>query len=119
MPAWWRMKWYGGTTASARSRVAIPTRTARPPRLRIRLPSKPGVAREAGRGLWSHCDATAAPDETPVTAPSGCDPSYPTVCIPSPPPDLDCGEIPFRRFEVIGSDPHGFDGDGDGVGCES
>ncbi len=76
-------------------------------------------ARDAGRGLWSRCDATAAPDATPVIAPSGCDPSYPTVCIPSPPPDLDCGEIAFRRFEVIGSDPHRFDGDRDGVGCES
>ena len=24
-----------------------------------------------------------------------------------------------RRFTVIGSDPHRFDGDGDGIGCES
>ncbi|MGH8913216.1 MAG: lamin tail domain-containing protein [Acidimicrobiia bacterium] len=49
-----------------------------------------------------------------------CDPSYPDVCIPSPPPDLDCGEISHRRFRVIGADPHGFDGnDDDGLGCES
>ncbi|MBV7334622.1 thermonuclease family protein [Chloroflexi bacterium TSY] len=47
-----------------------------------------------------------------------CDPSYPTVCIPPSPPDLDCGEIPYRRFQVIGSDPHRFDGDNDGIGCE-
>ncbi len=47
-----------------------------------------------------------------------CDPSYPDVCIPSPPPDLDCGEISFRRFRVIGADPHRFDGDHDGIGCE-
>ncbi len=33
--------------------------------------------------------------------------------------DLDCGEIPHRRFQVIGADPHRFDGDKDGVGCES
>lgn len=51
--------------------------------------------------------------------PSGCDPSYPTVCIPPPPPDLDCGDIPHRNFTVVGSDPHGFDSDGDGVGCET
>ncbi len=50
---------------------------------------------------------------------SACDPSYPTVCIPSPPPDLDCGDISFRRFTVVPPDPHGFDGDSDGVGCES
>jgi micrococcal nuclease len=48
----------------------------------------------------------------------GCDPSYPTVCIPSWPPDLDCRDIQYRRFEVIPPDPHGFDGDLDGIGCE-
>jgi micrococcal nuclease len=72
--------------------------------------------------------ATAAPP--PVTEPpiqpvfsepgptSGCDPSYPDVCIPPAPPDLDCPQIPDRRFTVVGADPHGFDGDHDGVGCE-
>ncbi len=47
-----------------------------------------------------------------------CDPSYPTVCIPPPPPDLDCGDIPYRNFPVVGADPHRFDGDHDGIGCE-
>jgi micrococcal nuclease len=47
-----------------------------------------------------------------------CDPSYPTVCIPPPPPDLDCGDIPYSNFPVLPPDPHGFDGDGDGIGCE-
>jgi uncharacterized protein YraI len=68
----------------------------------------------------------ASPTATPVPAQpiappqqaTNCDPSYPTVCIPPRPPDLDCGEIPYRRFQVIGSDPHGFDGDNDGIGCE-
>jgi hypothetical protein len=50
--------------------------------------------------------------------PPPCDPSYPDVCIAPYPPDLDCGEIPYRRFRVIGSDPHGLDGDRDGIGCE-
>jgi len=50
---------------------------------------------------------------------SGCDPSYPTVCIPPYPPDLDCADVSYTDFAVAGSDPHGFDGDGDGVGCES
>jgi IPT/TIG domain-containing protein len=49
----------------------------------------------------------------------GCDPAYPTVCIPSPPPDLDCGDIRFTNFRVRPPDPHGFDGDNDGVGCET
>jgi len=67
--------------------------------------------------------------ETPTPWPSGgptgsdgsglCDPVYPTVCIPPPPPDLDCGEIAFRNFKVLPPDPHRFDGDGDGVGCET
>jgi micrococcal nuclease len=41
------------------------------------------------------------------------------VCIPPAPPDLDCPDIPHRRFTVVGDDPHGFDGDRDGIGCES
>ena len=49
----------------------------------------------------------------------GCDPSYPTRCIPPPPPDLDCGDISHRNFAVRSPDPHGFDGDNDGVGCET
>jgi len=48
-----------------------------------------------------------------------CDPSYPTVCIPPWPPDLDCGEIRYVNFEVLQDDPHGFDGDKNGIGCES
>ena len=47
-----------------------------------------------------------------------CDQAYPTVCIPSPPPDLDCPEINFRNFKVLPPDPHHFDGDRDGIGCE-
>jgi micrococcal nuclease len=34
-------------------------------------------------------------------------------------PDIDCGEIAYRRFTVRHPHPHGFDGDHDGVGCES
>jgi micrococcal nuclease len=78
-------------------------------------------AREAGRGLWSACQLTTTTTQAPPATQEGetCDPSYPDVCIPPPPPDLDCGEIPHRRFSVVGSDPHGFDGDSDGIGCES
>lgn len=59
-----------------------------------------------------------APTATQPPA-ANCDPSYPDVCIPPPPPDLDCGDISHRRFRVVGSDPHRFDGDGNGIGCES
>jgi len=63
-----------------------------------------------------------APDPVPIAPPppsGNCHPSYPTVCIPPPPPDLDCGDITHRRFQVVGDDPHRFDSDGDGIGCES
>ncbi len=61
-----------------------------------------------------------APKPAPKPAPrANCDPSYPTVCIPPAPPDLDCGDIPYDHFQVVGADPHNFDGDHDGVGCQS
>ena len=81
----------------------------------------------APAGVGRGCDLVAAPLPTvevrgpEATAPAqggNCHPSYPTVCIPPPPPDLDCGDIPHRRFQVIGDDPHRFDGNHDGVGCE-
>lgn len=81
-------------------------------------------ARAAGRGLWAAsptpaAQAQAGPDETPAAA-EECDPSYPDVCIPpvSVAGDLNCGDIPHRRFRVLPPDPHRFDGNRDGVGCE-
>jgi len=50
---------------------------------------------------------------------SSCSPSYPGICVPPPPPDLNCGDIPYKNFVVLEPDPHGFDADNDGVGCES
>lgn len=46
-----------------------------------------------------------------------CDPNY-TPCVPPYPPDINCSDISFP-VRVIGSDPHGFDADGDGFGCEA
>jgi len=50
---------------------------------------------------------------------SDCDSSYPDFCIPSSPPDLDCKDISQKRFTVLPPDPHRFDWDKDGIGCES
>lgn len=61
----------------------------------------------------------------PPPPPSGgkCAASYPSACIPPPPPDLNCGDIRYRNFhvrwDVADPDPHHFDGDRDGIGCES
>jgi len=49
----------------------------------------------------------------------GCDASYPTICIPPPPPDLDCSDIRYTNFTVVPPDDHHLDGDGDGIGCET
>ncbi|WP_373529680.1 thermonuclease family protein [Nostoc sp.] len=49
---------------------------------------------------------------------NNCDPSYPDFCIPKNSPDLNCPDMTQRRFKVLPPDPHGFDRDGDGIGCE-
>jgi micrococcal nuclease len=61
------------------------------------------------------------PEPVVITDPAsafGCEPYYPDVCIPPSPPDLDCGDVAYGRFTVYPPDPHRFDGDYDGVGCE-
>lgn len=85
-------------------------------------------ARDADRGLWSACETDDAPEpstSSTTTPPGpgsaggdGCEPAYPDVCIPPSPPDLDCGDIPDRDFVVLPPDPHRFDRNGDGRGCE-
>ena len=47
-----------------------------------------------------------------------CNPSYPEVCIPAGPPDLDCEDIEYSNFTVLYPDEHRFDDDNDGIGCE-
>lgn len=51
---------------------------------------------------------------------AACDPSYPDFCIQSPPPELNCPDLSQTDFTVKTEegDPHGFDSDADGVGCE-
>ena len=72
------------------------------------------------QGIVTPADDGVAPAyEEPVPITSDCDPSYPDLCISPGPPDLDCGEVGAGYFTVLPPDPHGFDGDGNGVGCES
>ncbi|CAN5829943.1 hypothetical protein BH23THE1_BH23THE1_28170 [soil metagenome] len=58
-------------------------------------------------------------DDTLDEAVSNCDSSYPDLCIPPPPPDLDCKDVKESNFTVKPPDQHGFDGNKDGVGRES
>jgi len=67
-------------------------------------------ARARERGVWGRCAGK--------TSGNRCDPSYPDVCIPPPPPDLDCSDVKYRHFTVKPPDPHNFDGNHDGVACE-
>ena len=82
-----------------------------------------------GLGLWGACDTGFVPvfDPKSIAPPAipadpipatDCDPAYPDVCIPSPPPDLECRDVPYSRFRVLPPDPHNFDGNHDGVACE-
>ena len=80
--------------------------------------SAESLARASEVGCWAPT-ATPPPIAPPPSDRTGCDPSYPTVCIPPPPPDLDCPDIPYRRFTVLPPDPHNFDGNHDGIGCQS
>jgi endonuclease YncB( thermonuclease family) len=73
------------------------------------------LGRGRPRNVWRGCATTVT---APPASSGACDPSYPTVCIPPPPPDLDCADVPYRAFAVRGADPHRFDGNHDGVGCE-
>lgn len=92
-----------------------------------------GMVDSADRGCSGSSDNSEAggavpppppPPPTPPVPPapptgSGCHPSYPGVCIPPAPPDLDCPQVQYTDFSVVGSDPHGFDADNDGIGCET
>ncbi|WP_350339653.1 HNH endonuclease family protein [Actinotalea lenta] len=94
------------------------------------LPPGAGAAPSASPTSTPTPETTPAPPPPPAPAPPAppapapepapaCDPSYPDVCIPPYPPDLNCKDVPYKRFKVVGSDPHGFDRDHDGIGCES
>jgi endonuclease YncB( thermonuclease family) len=67
--------------------------------------------------LGLHNSITTPTQPYPPNA--NCDASYPNVCIASPPPDLNCDDIVDENFKVIPPDPHGFDSEGDGTGCEA
>jgi micrococcal nuclease len=77
-----------------------------------------GERKEAEAAAEAAAAAAAAAEEpAPEPAPAeDCDPNY-DPCVPSYPPDLDCPDV-GGPLAVTGSDPHGFDADGDGSACE-
>lgn len=90
--------------------TAAPAATAQPSATRAPAPTAPPIV------PTSTVEVVVPTDTAPAPA-ANCDPSYPDVCIPPPPPDLNCGDIPFRNFRVLPPDPHNFDGNNDGIGC--
>jgi micrococcal nuclease len=81
-------------------------------------------AEASGTGYWGAC-GSANSMSAPTTAAAlgvrnldNCSPAYPDACLPPGPPDLDCGEVSVRGFAVLPPDPHNFDRDHDGIGCE-
>lgn len=67
------------------------------------------------------CGFDPTPDPKPQRKRGGggkCDPNYRGACVPRVDYDLNCSDIdgPVR---VVGTDVHGFDSDGDGIGCEA
>lgn len=104
-----------------------------------RIEAAQARAQGSSAGLWGACtpeatstptptqSATPAATGTPATSGENCDPNYVNLCLPPPPPDLDCGDVRamlraqgLTVVELLpgGSDPHRLDGDGDGRGCE-
>lgn len=98
----------------------LATVTTYPPNVKYveRFVAAQDAAQQREIGLWGRCQT-----EPKVNGGDGgsgdCDPSYPDVCIPPYPPDLDCGDVEDTNFVVKEPDPHGFDGNDDGSGCES
>ncbi|MBB3049984.1 micrococcal nuclease [Prauserella isguenensis] len=108
-------------------------------------------AQSAASGLWSACESSGAPEDTPPTSTTpeptpqpAPEPAPEPSTAPEPrqeleqpvpgsepgaapegvvsyphPPDKDCSEIDESNFRVQEGDPHGFDADDDGIGCDS
>lgn len=83
----------------------------------------PRLDRDGGSSMGSNRAASSTRTQgsvdigAGVTAGAGCDPDYGGVCVPVSSVDLDCADI-SGPVKVFGRDVHGFDRDGDGIGCD-
>lgn len=93
-------------------------------------------AQAAAMGVWGTPPTPAptpipapivasAPPAAPPPADSNCEPSYPDICVPIGVPDLSCADMYAQgtsmirvRYDVAYPDPHDFDDNDDGWGCE-
>lgn len=98
------------------SRALPPTFTPTPSPTRTATPT---LTPPQGATATFTVTPTRTPSPTPTRNPALCAAEYPTICVPPPPPDLNCGQIVHRNFLVLPPDRHNFDTDNDGVGCEA
>ena len=112
-------------TSTTNSEVSTPSTTNEPPTSSSPTSNEPLVESQPSTPVIPSDESTSSTESEPSTdneensGGNECDSSYPGVCIPPPPPNLNCADVSEKRFSVQGSDPHGFDRDNDGVGCES
>ncbi len=112
--------------ARRRARSALRRSEARLREARAILARSEGAVRRSTRRLAAQVEREerqaerearrAAKEAEEAEAVSACEPGY-SPCVPTYPPDVDCAEV-GGPVSVTGSDPHGLDADGDGVGCE-
>ncbi len=76
----------------------------------------PKPPRERRREREARVTPAPSPPPEETEPPGDCEPGY-DPCVPPYPPDVDCSDV-SGPVAVTGSDPHGLDRDGDGVGCE-
>lgn len=102
-------------------------------RYAARFAAAQATARADHLGLWHACPYFGSPlhrtgssGQSSSSAAAGgagpghrCNPNYSGACIPDSPSDLDCPDVGATDFRVVGRDVYGFDGDGDGIACES
>jgi hypothetical protein len=98
--------------------LALPACGAPPPAPAPPTPTITTVSRSIAGPTPQPPPVTAKSVKPRANQASTCDPAYPTICISSPPPRLTCADIPFRAFKVLRPDPHNFDPDHNGIGCE-
>lgn len=84
-----------------------------------RIEAAEARARASRAGLWGACRALSPLGDE-------CDPAYVNLCIPPPPPDLDCADlrdamreagVDVVRLAPDGADSHRLDGNDDGLAC--
>jgi micrococcal nuclease len=118
--------------------LTVPPNVAHAEEIRVAA----ATARTASLGLWHGCVAPATtitttaratlarPVTTTTAAPAaggGCHPSYAGACVPTGYSDVDCaggtgdgpGFVSTKRFQVVGPDVYGLDGNNDGIACQS